>query len=375
MGFWHTGYMEFHEPSGESGFREREPALPVYPCPRCALEFSTERDLRVHAFAGHATPRPTLVFMGRECGRTRLTVTRETSPADWVMRNAESVEINGRRYSPGDAAAFLSAQRSGVSSVVLSNGGVRQEFEFEFSLAGEEDLHGVDTALAHLIEGGVLELRTIDDFIMRSESYPTARRYMSGLANYLYGVLARQGAAEPGDAEGIARADYQGKYDKAVAILGAFDRPPAEAICGIVAFHHNQFDHAMRKTKSGRVAEVSLRFEEILTGVPWRPDDLSRSPRSSLDFALSDIVIEQVLEWSAIPLDGTAKAQVAEMTASLEGQRAYDTLKLNLVAAEHFLAAGDRQAAVRYANTLRHSTLANHWYANFRTRVQGASVQ
>lgn len=375
MGFWHTGYMEFHEPSGEGGFRQSPPAPPTYPCRKCGVEFSSERDLRVHAFAGHATPRPVLVFMGRECGRSRLAVTRESFPEDWVMRNAQSVLVNGRASSPRDAAVFLASQRSGVSSVVLVNEDVNQVFEFEFALADDEDLQGVDAALGRLIEGNELSLRAIDDFIMRSKAYPTATRYMSGLASYLYGVLAREGATESGLADSSDGSGYQGKYDQAVGILGTFDRPAAEAICGIVAFHHNQFERAMRRTKSGRVAEVSLRFEGIFTGTSWLTGDLSRSPRSSLDFALSDSVIEQVLEWSAIPLDGSASGQVAEMVAGLKTQRNYDALKLNVVAAEHFLAAGDLRAAVRSADNLRHATLADNWYANFRKRVQGASAQ
>ena len=292
------------------------------------------------------------------------------------MRNAQSVRVNGRPCSPGDAAVFLSAQRSGVSDVVLINGDVRQTFQFEFSLADEDDLQGVDAALAHLIEGTELSVRTIDDLIMRSKSYPTASRYLSGLANYLYGVLAREGAGESGLTGDSAGSGYQGKYERAVGILGAFDRPPAEAICGIVAFHHNQFERAMRKTRSGRVAEVSLRFQGILTATQWLRGDLSRSPRSSLDFALSDSVIEQVLEWSALPLDGSAGGgQVAELVASLQAQRNYDALKLNLVAAEHFLAAGDVRSAVGCADALRHSALAENWYSNFRKRVQGAPAQ
>ena len=116
-------------------------------------------------------------------------------------------------------------------------------------------------------------------------------------------------------------AGYQGKYDRAVGILGAFDRPPAEAICGIVAFHYNQFDRAMTKTKSQRVAEVSLRFQAMLTGAHWLDGDLSSSPHSSLDFALSDSLIEQVLEWSALPLDGSASGRVVELVENLASQR------------------------------------------------------
>jgi hypothetical protein len=195
------------------------------------------------------------------------------------------------------------------------------------------------------------------------------------LANYLYGVLAREGAAEPGLADGSASVSYQGKYDRAVGILGAFDRPPAEAICGIVAFHYNQFDRAMTKTKSRRVAEVSLRFQAMLKGAPWLDGDLSSSPHSSLDFALSDSLIEQVLKWSALPLDGSASDQVIELTAALHSQRPYDALKLHMVAAEHLRAAGDLTSAAQHAEQLRHLRSTEGWYADFRSRVQGASVK
>ena len=374
MGFWHTGYMEFHEPTGEGFGLQSETAPPAYPCPKCGLEFSSERDLRVHSFAGHATPRPMLVFRGRECGRSRLTITTKTSPAQWVMKNAQLVTVNGRSVTPRRAAAFLSSQRSGVSDVVLTNDDVSQTFQFKFSLAEETDLQGVDAALARLIDGGELSLRSIDDFIMRSKPYPTASRYLSGLAEYLYGVLARESTAEPRPVDESVGAGYQGKYDQAVGILGAFDRPPAEAICGIVAFHYNQFDRAMTKTKSRRVAEVSLRFQAMLKGEHWLDGDLSSSPHPSLDSALSDSLIEQVLKWSAVPLDGSASDQMAELTANIQSQRPGDAFKLHMVAAEHFLATRDPTSAARHAEWLRHSRRTEAWYTDFRSRLQGASV-
>jgi hypothetical protein len=59
---------------------------------------------------------------------------------------------------------------------------------------------------------------------------------------------------------------------------------------------------------------------------------------------------------------------------ALPEQRPYDALKLRLIAAEHFMAAGDTNAAIREAEELRHSHKAEHWYANFRSRVEGATV-
>lgn len=375
MGFWHTGYMEFHEPTGEGSLAPAAPVPPTYPCSSCGLEFSSERDLRVHRFEGHATPRPILVLQGRECGRSRLTLSTETSTADWVIQNARSVAVNKRLTTVDQAVAFLASQRSGVTEVTLTNGELSRTFQFEFTLADDADLGGVDAALCRLIDGGELSLRSIDDFIMRSKRYPTASRYTSGLANYLYGVLAREGAPESGILENSQGLGYEAKYDRAVGTLGSFDRPPAEAICGIVAFHYNQFDRAMTKTKSQRVADVSLRFEAMLKDESWPIGDLSLSPHTSLDFALSDSVIEQVLEWSAVALDGTAAGDVAELVANLERQRPPDAFKLHMVAAEHYLAVGDFDNAVQHADWLRHSRNTEGWYGRFRLRVEGVSGQ
>jgi hypothetical protein len=374
MGFWHTGYMEFHEPTGEGVGARTEPRPPTFPCPKCGVEFTSDRDLRVHTFEGHPVRRPVLVLKGRECGRSRLTVTGETSPDDWVIRTADVVAINGEPTSVAGAVEMLSTRRSGVLDVTLANGDVAQEFQFEFTLAEASDLDGVDAALERLIDGGELSLRAIDDFIMRSKRYPTASRYLAGLANYLYGVLAREGAAEVAAPDPSHEgAGYEGKYDQAVGILGTFDRAPAEAICGIVAFHYNQFDRAMTKTKSRRVAEVSMRFQAMLRGETWSTRDLSVSPHSSLDFALSDSVIEQVLEWSSLPLDGTATVAVTEMVASIDGQRPYDAFKLHMVAAEHSLSTGDVASAVHHAERLRHGRITEGWYADFRRRLEGVA--
>lgn len=375
MGFWHTGYMEFHEPTGEGVAVYREPRPPTFPCTACGVEFNSERDLRVHTFEGHPVHRPVLVLKGRECGRSRLTVTGETSPDDWVIRTASSVAVNGEITCVADAVDALSTQRTGVVDVTLANGDVVQHFQFEFALAEASELDGVDAALVRLIDSGELSLRAIDDFIMRSRRYPTAARYLAGLANYLYGVLARERAAESAGPSSREGGGYEGKYDQAVGILGTFDRAPAEAICGIVAFHYNQFDRAMTKTKSQRVAEVSMRFQAMLKGESWPTDDLSVSPISSLDFALSDSVIERVLRWSAVPLDGTARVAVTEMTESISDQRPSDALKLHLIAAEHAFRSGDVTVAALHAEHLRHGRITEGWYSDFRNRLEGVEQQ
>ena len=177
MGFWHTGYMEFHETTG--GFSDFWiPPPEVFPCGTCGVTFRSDSDLRVHLFQGHSIRRPILVFGGRECGRSRLTITSATTPSDWAVSDADEVAVNGSAASAAGLPELLSCQREGVVDVVLSNDQLVQDFQFEFALSEEEDLAGVDAALSRLIDSAELSLRSVDDFIMRSKYYPTAGRYL-----------------------------------------------------------------------------------------------------------------------------------------------------------------------------------------------------
>ena len=374
MGLWQTGYMEFHEPEEEPRPKP-PPQPPTFPCPTCGVKFLAERDLRVHTFEGHPQHRPILVFGGRECGRGRLTVTSPTTPLDWIFRNVEEVLINGVPSSVENASQYLATQQSGFVDLTAINGTVKYEYSLEFSLADAADLDGVDAALERFIAAAELSPRAIADFIMRTDAYPTASNYRTGLANYLYGVLARESAADS-DSTSVSRAGevYEDRYNKAVHILGNFDRAPAEAICGLVAFHYNQFERAMKKTRSELVADISIRFEAMLRKKPWQRNDLADVPHPSLDIAISDSVIEQVLSWCALPLDGTASPEaIAAMTATIERQRPEDQLKLRLITAEHHLSTRSFTTAAHHAEFLRHGPTTEGWYAGFRRRLEGAS--
>lgn len=376
MGFWHTGYLEFHEPAAEADLVSWEPLPPTYPCMVCGVEFSSEADLHIHTFEGHPTDQPVLVLNGRQCGRRRMTLTHQTGSADWVIENADAAWVNKQPTSVADVVQRLIETGNGVVDVTLGNGQVRSDFQFEFALAKKRDLEGVDSALEELVRGTVLNEEAVDAFIMRSRRYATAGRYCSALADYLYGAASREKDGEVVRTESTAgRGAYQDRFDSAVHILGTFDRPSAEAICGIVAFHYNQFGLAMTKTRSQRVAQVSMRFHAMLRGERWDRGDLAPIPHASLDYALSDGVTEQVLKWSSMAIDGTASSSAVEdMVEAVGGQHPLDQFKLRLIAAEHFLAVGDRLNAMKHADPIRYGA-AERWYPDFWGRLQRGMQQ
>lgn len=358
MGFWHTGYFEFHEL--DEPVLPKPPAKPSHICLVCGAAFFSHRDLDVHEYSGHIRQQPTLILNGREVGRGRLYVTKPTSVHDWVFSNSDSVIVNGERSRPEAAAEILASKSKGFAEVIAQNGDIQQTYQFDFAFADAADLQGVDDALEAVIRGSTLSLGVIDTFIMESKRYPSASRYLDGIANYLYGVLAREGGSSE---------RYQSRYDTAVTILGEFDRPPAEAICGLVAFHYNHFEHAMSKTKSARVSDVSRRFTSLLRGRRPSVRGLEQVHHTVLDAALSDSTMERVLRLCAIPLDGSALSEVEDATSAIGGHRPYDQLKLRIIIAEHHLASGNLTAARAQTAELRHYRITENWYASMRARL------
>jgi predicted RNA-binding Zn-ribbon protein involved in translation (DUF1610 family) len=370
MGFWHTGYMEFHEPTGMGDEWAPEHKAPEFPCPDCGLVFATERDQRAHRFDGHSTRRPMLVFRGRECGRTRLMVTTPSVPSDWHAADVASISLNGRPSTVVDTAAYLSETKLGVQTVTVANGPLERTFEFDFCLAEDEDLKLVDQALEKLIAGRVLSLSTIDAFIMRAGRGETARRYREGLANYLYGVLAREGNDDRTQTDSSGEQLYEQRYNRAVDVLGAFDRPAAEAICGLVALHYNQFDLAIRKTNSHRVSDVAARFSSMMTGSRFVTSSLLDRTHGSFDQALSDSVTEELIAVGAMALDGTDQSPLDAVLDQIINLRPADQFKVRLIASEALLAGGDVDGATRHSEALRNYRDADAWYAGFRARLQ-----
>ena len=373
MGFWHTGYMEFHEPTGERSGPRLPPPPPKFPCPDCGRIYRSVDDVAVHRFDGHSTVRPALTLRGRECGRSRLSVISTTAPSDWNFHNTQHVFVNSVERSPAEAITDLCAKTKGVVAVKLVGERTDQNFEFSFSIANEADLVGVDDALGELVHGRSLTINSIEGFLNRAAPFESARRYRDALANYFYGVLAREASSESGlldERNNGSTPAYAARFDDAVAELGRFDRPPAEAICGLVAFHYNQFDLALRKTQSPRVARASRRLAALISGA--NSDAALDAPDTSrsLDYTLSDTTTERVLALCCVPLDGTATASINEIEALITGLQPSDETKLRIIAAEHHLATGNRDRGLSHVAALRHSSLTEEWSISYRNRLE-----
>ena len=81
MGFWHTGYAEFHQPSGLGDVYL--PSPPVrYQCEHCTKHFGDMAQLRQHRFEQHPSRQPLLMLKGCAVGALTTVVRSAVTPDD-----------------------------------------------------------------------------------------------------------------------------------------------------------------------------------------------------------------------------------------------------------------------------------------------------
>ena len=363
MGFWHTGYMEHHE---ADFFRSLTltpavPAPPRFACPDCSRVFDSVQELESHRFNGHSSRRPVLLLRGLECTRSRLTVSQSTEASDWDPIDCQLVTVNGVALDPTQAVNALAGLSAGVAKIVLHGEHVSEEVDLRFAIAQPDDLDLVDDRLAEMVRRRTLSIAAIESFLAETGDAKSATDYRAGIAQYLYGVLARERASD----SFLDYDAYRGRFDEAVALLAPFHRAPADAICGLVGFHYNQFDVATARCPETRLAAVADRLSTLISGGSVDVDQLEAGDPSDLVYVLSDRYTEQVVEWCSMDLTGGASNVCTEIERGLGDQDPMDQLKLRLVAVEHMLAAGDWTRARTVINELRHNAVTRD-YARVR---------
>ena len=172
MGFWHTGYMEFHEPEGLN-VGAIELSSPRFHCEQCDASFPTFDQLRLHRFERHPSIRPVLFVRGREIGGAPLKITRAIQPSDIQVLHASSAFLNGQSVSPEKLRFELSKMKSTTADIKLL-GKVNADFRVEFAIASEQDTCGIEECFEVAARRGRLDRRAVEEFIDTARSYPSA---------------------------------------------------------------------------------------------------------------------------------------------------------------------------------------------------------
>lgn len=350
MAHWSSGYADFHEEL------YAEPLIPSGPpllrCTECGATLDGLDALREHLFLAHPIAHPVLIHRGRICGDARLLVQRPTEAADWAVMNCASARVNDDAVSPADLGPLLSAAR-GVVDVQLYNDRSNRKYEFDFAIAHDDDLRGVDAELLRAIKDGDIASNSISMFYERSLEFPTAQNYSGGIAEYLYWMASRR--VETDTATAVRNRE---KLNNAAHLLSDISRPAALAITSLISFHFNHFEDAAQRALSPGLRDAAARLDRMLTS-SITATDIARidGGLSQVEQLLVDEKTASLLALCSLPLDRSTTRDVAEFARS---EDPHDQLKAHLFAAEHHLATGDPRAA-QLVRTARQTGLSERW--------------
>lgn len=351
MAHWSSGYADFHE---ELYAQPPRPPTPLaLPCAECDETFTTLKALREHVFVSHPVAHPVLLRRGRPCGDMRELIHSRTDPIDWTSTNCTRVQVNGVEVDPDELGRQLSTGH-GIVQVRLDNDRTYRDYEFDFAIADEADLRGVDKELARFIEDGDISSGSISTFYERALEFGTARSYASGITEYLYWLAGRGQILDA-----TAEVRNRDKLNNAATVLRDIQRPAALAITGLISFHFNHFDETTHRALSPHLGAVSGRLGRMLVA---RTDaaDLAAIPGelAHLERLLADERTLDLIALCSLPLGVQTSAEVAAFDLSTVNE--YDRVKAALFVAEHHLATGDPRA-VPLLRAGSKNGLPDHW--------------
>lgn len=354
MGFWHTGYIEFHEPVGLDRGYDQSPT--IYRCQHCNATFTSAESFRVHRFEEHPYHRPILFLSGVEAGTTPIRITRSIEACNVRVSRCDQAWINNTAVAPRALGRTLARITNDTVTVRLANEGVAAEFMIRFEIASEADLDGVDRCFFEVARLGKLDRRSVEDFIATTRAFPTAIGYCDGICEYFYGVLAKERSLE----SSLSYESYREKFTRAADALKDFERPLAKTIGALIAFHFNHFRENFNLAETSRVGIASRRFERWMKGDPYSAIQIG-AHRDTLEKLLTDLETERLIAWS-VAAPESIQRHLQDMESMVRQDiPEFDRTKLWILLAESHTYCNHIVDARRYARELRNNPTFGAW--------------
>jgi hypothetical protein len=342
MGFWHTGYQEFHEYVGLDDVVFTPSPPKRFYCEHCAEHFGDLESLRRHRFESHPLRQPSLLVRGQSVGQLPMKVMMPLQLQDIAVEDALVCRINGRQIAPAELGEILALYRNDFVEIELGNSGATTRCILDFCVADTVDLKSIEAAFVRMARDKILSIDAIAGFNQDCKSFQSATMYAHGVSQYLYGVMAKERAPD----SGIPVDQYTEKFLQANDVLLGFDRPLSNSIRALVAFHFNHFGDALALAPEGALRHTSAVFKDLLDGKTPHFEQVQIT-LGVVENLLTDQDTLYILRDASLgrsQLKEHVQAIVARYNRSTGG---YDHLKRALLATETLMLCGDQESKLQ----------------------------
>lgn len=368
MGFWHTGYAEFHEVRGLEDYVYSPPPPTRYECTYCTEYFLDIEELRRHRFERHPIRQPALWLRGRNIGTLRQLLLTPLQVIDVAVEDTMRCLLNNQSIEPQQLGQHLAKITQGVVELELSGKGASTHCILDFRIATKEDLEGVDAAFLRLARTSILNTEAITHFIQDCHAFSSAMPYCNGICTYLYGVMAKERSPD----SGLSQEKYIERYMRASEELSDFNRLLARSIRALIAFHFNHFQDAVALAPQGSLRHAAQSFTNILQGQSWH-FKTAPSSHNAVENSLTDQDTLEILADASHSLDdlkNRADALLNHQKHTALGS--YDHTKRTLLACEALAMRDDAKSidtARKLARVLNGQNITSQWAKAMLTKL------
>jgi hypothetical protein len=340
------------------------PVLPIlFPCKQCSEVFVTYDEWFSHRFHFHPIQRPMLVWGRNELTAPRFDVTTKIKAGQIRSVNCSTCTVNGAPIPLDALETVLGSKENGFYAVRLfsDEGKVETKYEVSVEIPSEDHIRQVEIDFGKLAATGSLNIHSINAFIQSTAKAVSAKRYIDGLANYLFGILGKDQHGETG----LTQEEGFSKLNEAHQTLRLVEQPLARVVCAIIEFQLNAFSNTSGLQSVPRLQHAIAWYLKSTRGVIALPENGHISDDSAAARVPLDSSTDELLTWissSKSVLIGRLKH--IEKRSKQPDWLPGDRVKALVLASAIHKAVGDKKSATQMARNFRHDpvfrTLAEH---------------
>jgi hypothetical protein len=301
-------------------------------------------------------------------------ITQPHDKTSWRLQDYEKIVLNGFAVTEEYLLNQLASTSNQRYDIELINKNISKTFIFEFQIPEASELVEMERLLDETFPELNWELNksSIDFFRERSSTLTSVKVLVSGICEFLRGIIARENQWDPGAESDSAKSDtnFNVALDKLKHYIGDTNikSEVAEALSAVIAFEFNLFDRASVKKDTLRFASLANRLNKIVNNEFSKLDavEATKWEKRFLDSHLSEIA-----ELCSIPLDGTAHTGIAKLEEFVESgsYSKRDKIKLHLVAYAHYKITQNVESASNHLKPLERFPEYRVWAREAREKL------
>lgn len=350
------------------------PAPPfVYPCVICGREFDSQDKRSWHATEAHPMNRPTL-YLGDRAAPSELVIRTVLEPAELRVESctAARVAVDGSAFDDVDQGALgslVAGLRSNHVAIQLENhravdeADVRATYAVRVAIPSEDELAEVDRAFVRHLAIDRPSTREVEAFASQVEPLASVRSYAGGLADYVHGVLVKEGSDFGGAT--LPFEAFEAKFTRALVELADHaSRPVAASVVAATRLNLNELVSPVPESGDVRFDGCVRTLRRLVASGSTAVDRGERAGIATVALCPIDrdtytiVGAHELLERVGLDAVRTEELEDRADDASLSPQ---DRSKLRALVANAFVQAGKPESARRHLEVLSHDGVFGEW--------------